>query len=143
MPDLPSSGEFSGQWTVLGEEQTLAFVDGREVAILRHRGTVNLKQSDGLPRVFFSNCLGFRDSKTSSGRCEWVDSNEDRLFIETTRELMGADDLVSGEIVGGTGRYSGIRGQIQLRVWMYTAPNKEEGVVQAFTDTLRGSWTFE
>jgi hypothetical protein len=140
---LPRKGTFSGEWTVLGREDTLDFVDSREVAISRHRGTINLKQTGGLPRTFFSNCLGFRDTKVSSGRCEWVDANDDKLFIETKRQLMGADDLVRGDIVGGTGRYAGISGTIELRVWVYSAPNEEEGVIQAFTDSLQGSWTFQ
>lgn len=139
---LPRAGEFQGQWSVTGEEQTMDFLDGRQVSIVRHRGMVNLEKSGGLPRAFFSYCLGFRDTKTSTARCEWVDSRDERLFIETTRALMGMDDLVTARIVGGTGRYAGIRGEIELRVWIYSAPNKEEGQVQAYSDSLRGSWSF-
>ncbi len=141
---LPLSGEFSGQWSVTGEERSMEFLDNREVSILRHRGEVNLTTRNGLPRAFFSTCLGFSDSaEVGKARCAWEDSRGDRLYIEITSRFLGAKGQVEGKIVGGTGRYAGIHGLMRMDAWLYSSSNKEERDITAFTDSLSGSWTFE
>ena len=141
---LPSAGKFAGQWSVTGNERSMEFVDGRQISILRHRGEVNLTTRNGLPRAFFSTCLGFSDSaEAGKARCTWEDSRGDRLYIEITSRFLGAKGQVQGDIVGGTGRYAGISGLMQMQAWLYASPNKEERDITAFTDSLSGSWTFE
>ncbi|MGI9264524.1 MAG: hypothetical protein ACR2QU_06325 [Gammaproteobacteria bacterium] len=142
--ERPPSGEFSGQWNVTGRQQTLEFIDGRQVAITRHRGEVNLKQHDWLPGAFSSTCIGFSDSGTGGVvRCQWVDSADNRLFIEATTKFIEARSLVRGEIVGGSGKYEGISGTVELEAWTYVTPDETESRIYAYTDSLRGTWSFE
>lgn len=141
---LPASGQFTGQWNVTGEQQTMEFMDEREIAITRYRGQVNIKKGDGLPRSFFTECLSFGDTGGSGeARCEWVDSADEQIFIELTSRVVGSKGIVKGEIVGGSGKYHGIRGVFELEAWVYSTSNEEEREVTAYTDSLRGSWTFE
>ena len=141
---LPDSGEFRGQWSVTGEQQSMAFIDGREITLTRYRGEVNIQESDGLGSAFFSQCLSFGDTgKGGSSRCQWVDSRDERIYIEITSRVVESKTLVRGTFVGGTGKYDGIAGSFELEAWIYAASNKEEREVTAYTDNLRGSWFFE
>lgn len=70
--ELPRSGTFEGQWTVVGEVQELEFADDRRIYIVRYEGNVKFDSSGGLPRSMYSDCLGFGDSKTRGlTRCKW------------------------------------------------------------------------
>ena len=140
--DLSRSGTFEGQWTVVGEEHEMQFAGGRQVYIVRHRGTVQLEASGELPRAMFSDCLGFGDSKTgATTRCKWTDTAGDHIYSElTATEVVSHSETGRGKIVDGTGKYRGMQGEFEYEAWVYRAAIEEEGTIHAFTDTLRGEW---
>ena len=141
--ELPAAGDFRGQWNVTGEQQRMDFIDGREITLTRYRGEVNIVESDGLPRAFFAQCLSFGDTGgTGSARCQWIDSQDERIYLELTSRVVESKSYVQGRLVGGTGRYAGISGAFELEAWVYTASNEEEREVTAYTDNLRGNWSF-
>ena len=141
--ELPRSGTFEGQWTVVGETQEIEFADDRRIHIVRHKGNVNFESSGGLPRAMFSDCLGFGDSKTGGlTRCKWVDTDGEHIYSELTVEVFGASGTIRGRFVGGTGKYQGLQGELEFFAWIYEATIQEEGTIHGYTDTLRGEWRF-
>lgn len=142
-PQLPRNGRFEGRWTVTAELQLLPFAGGRHAFIARHRGELFLTRRDGLPRAWASDCLAYGErGARAEGRCTFSDDDGDVVYAEIASAGLATGRPISGRLVGGTGKYHGISGEFRSPGWRYAEPVAEEGVVQAFMDELRGSWSF-
>ncbi len=79
------------------------------------------KQHDGLFDGTTERCLGYgRYSEGGAvkevGRCTVVDADGDKIFDEYEVELTGTNDKSPGKakILGGTGKYKGIKGTLTV-----------------------------
>jgi hypothetical protein len=139
--DIPESGTFEARWTVTGQVETLPFGGGRETYNVRHQGELFLTHREGMPRALTSDCLGFGERGLQyEGRCVFTDSDGDQIFAKLTSVRMTPHRPVTDSLVGGTGKYQNIGGELSSPGWRYGTLAPGESLVQAYMDVLSGSW---
>ena len=105
-----TQGSFSGTWTANGTRESLLLGKDRETALIRLSGHVNLKDTLGKQKDYWSTCIGLADSTTgSNARCVWRSLDGQEIYIVLKAEQLSKDWIVTGEIVGRTGdvKFSG------------------------------------
>lgn len=113
---------FSGNWSPNGTQQVLDLGAGRRAGVFRLSGSLMLTGKQRLARGFGTEVIGFSD--TASGliaRSVWTDEHGDRVFSELRGEGIGPGRRIEGSIIGGTGRYAGIRGEYRFE-WQRLTP---------------------
>ncbi len=140
--EIARQGTFTGRWDVIGKALKLEMGTERTVTAVRLEGAVVLEGgAEGLARGFRVQCLGMRDNKSGgAGRCVWKDRFDDEIWSEITTEDPDSHES-RGAIVGGTGKFEGMRGEFQFD-WVFMLPAAEEGPVRGYTTGLMGSWRF-
>lgn len=109
------SGTFTGSWVADGVRDSLSFGENRQASLFKFTGHVNLKDTVGEKRDFWSECIGLADSQTGSiARCVWRSLDDDEVYITLKGEKFAQGSKVTGEIIGGTGAAEGISGTLQF-----------------------------
>ena len=112
---------FEGTWSAAGQRQTMPTEGAQPAAIVRLSGAVVLTAGTGLSRGFRGEMIGFDDGRSvSAGRSVWTDERGDRIFIELKGEPHQSGRRIVGTLMGGTGRYAGITGDVAF-TWQYLA----------------------
>ncbi len=113
---------FSGNWSPNGTQQVLDLGAGRRAGIFRLSGSLVLTGKQRLARAFGTEVIGFSDSSSGLlGRSVWTDEHGDRVFSELRGEGIGPGRRIEGSIIGGTGRYAGVRGEYRFE-WQRLTP---------------------
>jgi hypothetical protein len=109
------SGEFKGGWIANGTRTPFPFGDGRQVFTFRIAGHVNLQTALSKKKDYWSECVGLADSVTGIvGRCVWKDLAGPEIYITLQSDRLQQGSQVNGSIVGGTGPFAGISGDVSF-----------------------------
>ncbi len=136
-------GTFEAFWTVSGTVHILEFMDGGTVASGRLTGNVVLETSQGPIPSFDTDCVGFADDRTgSTGRCVWIGTSGDEIYVELKGSGMGGFGPTRGTFIGGTGRYEGITGGFQYE-WSYSVGRGEDATLDGYTLRMAGRYSLE
>jgi len=141
--ELAKEGTFEGNWDVEGTTESMEIDDG-QISIYRVEGPVEItNSSSGLAREFSSRCVGVSDEETGGiGRCVWVDSAGESLFLELSGEIigpMGTTREAVGIVIGGTGKYAGLQGEFEADFLFWESVLKP-GKITLRNTSFKGSW---
>lgn len=138
LPAAPGEWQdFTGSWNAAGSRRTLPVGADRRASIVDLRGTM-LLAGPGRPGVGFrAEVIALVDSATGlQGRSVWTDERGEQVFSELKGEGTAAQNRITGDIVGGTGRYAGATGSYEFS-WQYVV-EAEEGAIQGRAVGLKG-----
>jgi hypothetical protein len=128
---------FEGNGTATGSRQTLRMGPDRTVSLFRFSGSLLLAGEQRLGRGFRMDLIGAADSlKGNTGWCVWTDTQGDQVFSEIHGKHIGTGALISGTLLGGTGRYAGVTVEYEFE-WQYLIESGE-GNIQGRITGLRG-----
>lgn len=136
------TGNFTGTWTANGSRESLPFGENRQIALIRLSGHVNLKDSVGQTKDYWSTCIGLVDSENgSNARCVWRSLEGQEIYIVLKTDRLAEEIKVTGEIVGGTGGARGIKGSLQFQ-WstMSFHETNNKTAVGGYARDLKGSF---
>jgi hypothetical protein len=129
--------EFQGTWTAAGSRNTMQLGGDRRAAISSFNGSLVLAGPSRPGVGFRSEAIVFSDSGTGMiGRAVWTDEHGDQAYSELRGEGTTQNNKITGSFVGGTGRYSGVKGTYEFS-WRFMLEN-EEGAVQGQSMGLKG-----
>jgi hypothetical protein len=129
------SGEFKGNWIANGTRTPFPFGDDRQVFTFKIAGHVSLQTSLARKKDYWSECVGLVDSVTGlTGRCVWKDLAGPEIYITVQSDRLQQGSLVTGTIVGGSGKLTGISGDITFN-WSSVISLKEDGVMTVTGET--------
>ena len=124
------SGEFNGSWIANGTRTPFPFGDGRQVFTFRIAGHVLLKTALGKKKDYWSECVGLGDSVTGIiGRCVWKDLAGPEIYLTLASDRLKQGSQVTGTIVGGTGDFAGISGDLSFNWSSITDMTDADGTV--------------
>jgi len=136
----PPPGEwraFEGSWSATGDRHTLQLGPGHRASVLSVSGSMLLRGERGLGVGFQARALAFTDDASGVvGRAVWTDERGDEIFSELHGDPVASGRRLVGTITGGTGRWTGIRGEYGLD-WSWVV-EAEDGRIQGRADDLRG-----
>jgi len=129
------SGEFKGNWIANGTRTPFSFGDDRQVFTFKIAGHVSLQTSLARKKDYWSECVGLVDSVTGlTGRCVWKDLAGPEIYITVQSDRLQQGSLVTGTIVGGSGKLAGISGDLTFN-WSSVISLTEDGVVTVTGET--------
>lgn len=134
--------EFEGSWNAAGSRRNLSLGEFGNSAILDLRGSM-LLAGPGRPGAGFrAEAIAMVDRKAGLvGRSVWTDERGDRVFSEFTGEGTAAKNRITGTILGGTGRFSGVTGTYEFS-WQYVL-EAEDGSIQGRATGLKGRFRID
>lgn len=108
------SGEFKGDWIANGTRALFPLGSERQVYTFKIAGHVNLHNTTlGKKKDFWAECVGLSDSVTGVvGRCVWEDLAGHEVYLTLQSSQMQQGSQVAGTIVGGTGQFARISGEL-------------------------------
>jgi len=110
------SGEFSGTWIANGTREVFPFGAERNVYTFNLTGHVNLQTTIGQKKDYWSTCVGLSDSFTGTvARCVWQDLDGPEVYITLQSDQMQEDNIVTGNIIGGSMHLKGIQGGLSFK----------------------------
>ena len=128
---------FEGTGTATGQRQTLHLGPDRKVSVVTLTGSLLLAGERRLGQGFRTEVIGYTDGrKGGTGWSVWTDSRGDQVFGEFRGGPIGTGSRFTGTLLGGTGRYAGVRGEYEFE-WQYVV-DAEDGTVQGRIVALRG-----
>jgi hypothetical protein len=136
----PAAGEwreFTGSWNAAGSRRTIPLGADRRGSIIELRGSM-LLAGPGRPGVGFrADVIALVDTGTGLiGRGVWTDENGDQVFSELKGEGTAANNHMTGTILGGTGRYTGVTGSYEFS-WQFVLES-EGGAIQGNATGFKG-----
>lgn len=137
-----TEGNFTGSWTANGTHESLSFGELGEASLVKLSGHVNLKDSLGKQKDYWSTCIGLADSKKGSDfRCVWRSLSGQEIYIVLQSKKLATESMVTGEIVGGTGAAKNIKGSLTLQ-WSTLSFQTSKGVTEigGYAKDLKGSF---
>ena len=124
------SGEFKGGWIANGTRELFPLGSERQVYTFKIAGHVDLHNTTiGKKKDFWAECVGLSDTVTGVvGRCVWEDfaGHELYLTLQSNQLLQGIQ--VAGTIVGGTGQFAGISGELSFNWSSVILQTDAEGI---------------
>jgi hypothetical protein len=129
--------EFEGSWNAAGSRRAIPLGAERKGSVIDLRGTMLLAGA-GRPGVGFrSDVIALVDSATGLvGRSVWTDERGDQVFSELAGEGTAERNRITGNIIGGTGRYAGATGTFEFS-WQFVIEG-EDGAIQGRAVGLKG-----
>jgi hypothetical protein len=128
--------EFEATWSATGTRHTLNMEPGHQTSIFNLSGSLLVTGQRGLVG-FRAEVIGLSDSRSGgTGRAVWTDDRGDQVFSELRGSALASGAQVTGTIIGGTGRFTGVTGEYELR-WRWVMQN-EEGGINGRTESLKG-----
>ena len=129
------SGEFKGNWIANGTRTPFPFGDDRQVFTFKISGHISLQSSLARKKDYWSECVGLVDSVTGlTGRCVWKDLAGPEIYITVQSDRLQQGSLVTGTIVGGSGKLAGISGDMSFN-WSSVISQTEDGVATVTGET--------
>jgi hypothetical protein len=128
---------FEGSWSASGQRQVLPTASGRPAGTYQLSGALSITGAAGLSRGFRGEAIGFDNGAgLKVGHSVWTDERGDQVYSELKSAPVATGQLVTGTIVGGTGRYAGLIGEFAFE-WQYVVEG-EGGSISGRTVGLRG-----
>lgn len=139
---LARDGTFEGHWTFRGMSRDIE-VNSNPMTAFRFTGPVKIRPDGGMPTQFESYCVGISDPEAGGiGRCRWTDEHGDTIFLVMRGGAVGpvgTSRESSGRIQGGTGRYEGLQGEVEIE-WLFLDSKLEEGKILGQDTKMTGHW---
>ena len=136
----PEEGLIAGSWLANGTRHAFDFGPGRDVATVELGGHLHLQNPIGGVKEFWAQCVGLWDSETGAVvRCSWRASNGGQVLVVLSGRPLEQGQPIEGELVGGTGPFAGIRGELRY-VWDSVLVEPEEGLFTGSARRLSGSF---
>lgn len=135
-------GSFTGSWTANGTQESLSFGELGVTALVKLSGHVQLKDTLGNEKDYWSTCIGLADSqKGGDFRCVWRSLGGQEIYIVLKSKRMEQQSLATGEIVGGTGAAKNISGSLRLH-WSTLSFQKNKGKTEigGYAKDLQGTF---
>jgi len=130
------SGEFKGSMIANGTRSNFPFGDERQVFTFKLSGHVNLQTTLSKTKDYWSECIGLADSVTGLvGRCVWKDLAGPEIYLTIQSDRLQQGSQVNGTIVGGSGKFAGISGELSFNWSSVTTLTEAEGVVSVTGQT--------
>lgn len=130
-------GEFEGLWNAAGSRRTISLGANRRGSIFDLRGSVVLSGPGRPGAGFRADAIALSDSETGLiGRSVWTDEKGDQVFSELKGEGTAVKNLITGTVLGGTGRYAGITGSYEFS-WRFVI-EAEDGSIQGNATGFKG-----
>lgn len=134
------TGTFEGTLTASGQRQILEFMEGRAVFTFSLEGHINLENAVGDTSDFWAKWVGLWDTETGgTARCVWDDMKGHRIYVVLTGTQMKEGATLTGEFVGGTGRFQGIQGNF-IFTWTSVSFNTGDKVIAGYAKDIKGSY---
>jgi len=136
------TGTFTGSWTATGSKEILPFGEGRDTALFRIAGHVNLHDHIGNDYDYWSTCIGLADTVTGADvRCVWTSLHDDEIYLTLSGKLLTEGIPVTGKIIGGSNALQGITGSIQFQ-WssMFSQSDNNTTNIGGYAKELSGSY---
>lgn len=136
------SGSFTGTWVANGSQEPLPYMEGRNVALFKLAGHVNLKDQIGQESDYWSECIGLADSQVGSdARCTWRSPHGQEIYLTLKSKQMKEGSSVSAAIIGGSGAAEGITGTLSF-TWSSMSLQREQGtsVIGGYAKELSGTY---
>lgn len=128
---------FEGSWNASGSRRSIPLGADRSGSIINLRGTMLLAGADRPGVGFRAEVIALTDTETGlAGRGVWTDEHGDRVFSELKGEGTRENNHITGTILGGTGRYSGVTGGYEFS-WQFVIES-EDGSIQGRAVGLKG-----
>ena len=129
--------EFEGSLSAAGTRRIIPLGAGRQGSIVDLRGSM-LLSGPGRPGTGFrAEVIALADSETGLvGRGVWTDERGDQVYSEIKGEGTKARNRITGNILGGTGRYAGATGSYEFS-WQFVL-EAEDGSIQGRASGLKG-----
>jgi hypothetical protein len=134
--DLPKSGPVEGRWYghVVQTIDELETADGMKAYVNEGFAFHVGKQRGSFYDGTTERCLGYGKYSADSGavkeagRCTSSDSDGDKIFSEYELELTGPNDTTptKAQIIGGTGKYNGIKATLAITAEAWPALGKSD-----------------
>jgi hypothetical protein len=141
-PDVDGWHEFQGSWVATGNRRAIPLGAGRQAALVDLTGTLLLGDRSSLGTGFRGEAVALNDSTTGLvGRVVWTDERGDQLFSAIEGVGAATGKRITGNFIGGTGRYAGANGSYELS-WQYVVEG-EDGTVEGRAVGLRGRVRFK
>jgi hypothetical protein len=129
--------QFEGTWTAAGTRQIMPMGTDRQVSLGTFGGSLVLEGPSRPGVGFRGDAIVLNDSVTGMiGRAVWTDEHGDQAFSELRGGGSKTNNRITGDFVGGTGRYSGAKGTYEFS-WRFLLEN-EDGTVQGQSVGLKG-----
>ena len=143
-PPVPLAGgwyAFEGSWVASGKRRVMEMGPERRVAIVDLGGSVLLAGPNRPGVGFRGEVVGMTDSASGFvGRAVWTDDRGDQVYSELRGEGTARGNRLTGNFLGGTGRYAGATGGYEFS-WQYVM-EAEDGSVQGRAVGLKGRVRF-
>jgi hypothetical protein len=138
--DAQESGTFEGTLNASGTRQIFDFMEGRTVFTFSLEGHVNLKRETIKRKDFWARWIGIWDTETGgSARLVWDDTTGQKIFIVVDGIPMEKGATLTGELVGGTGDFSGIQGRVTFS-WTSISLDSGDEIIAGYADDVKGSY---
>jgi len=137
------SGEFKGSMIANGTRTPFPFVEGRQVFTFKLGGHVSLQTAIGKKKDYWSECVGLADTTSGLvGRCVWKDLDGPEIYLTIQSDRLQQGSQVSGSIVGGSGKFAGISGDLSFNWSSVITQTDADGIVNVTgqTKNLGGSY---
>jgi len=129
--------EFEGTWTAAGSRHVIRLGAERLASAATFSGTLLLSGAARPAVGFRAEAVVLNDSATGMvGRSVWTDERGEQVFSELRGEGWSTGNRITGNIVGGTGRFAGATGTYEFS-WRFVLQT-EDGVVQGQSVGLKG-----
>jgi hypothetical protein len=136
-PSAAAWRSFEGTWAASGQRQVLPTAGARPSGTFQLSGALALTSGEGLSRGFRGEAIGFDNGAgVLVGHGVWTDEHGDRVYSQLKSETVATGRLVTGTVVGGTGRYAGLTGEFSFE-WQYVIEG-EGGTISGRAIGLRG-----
>lgn len=133
---------FTGSWVATGSEETLTLGTGREAALFKLSGHVNLHEEIGGEIDYWAECIGLADTESgSSARCVWKSLNGIEIYLTLEGRKLVEGSSVTGQFIGGTQAAEGITGSIEFK-WstMSMQGSNDKITIGGYAKELRGNY---
>ena len=129
--------EFEGTWTAAGTRHVIRLGADRQASVATFSGNLLLSDPSRPGVGFRAEAVVLNDSATGMvGRSVWTDERGEQVFSELRGEGSSTGSHITGNIVGGTGRFAGATGDYEFS-WRFVLQT-EDGVVQGQSVGLKG-----
>ena len=136
----PAQGEwreFEGTWTAAGSRHVIRLGADRQASVASLSGTLLLSGASRPGVGFRAEAVVLNDSATGMvGRSVWTDERGEQVISELRGEGTATGNRITGNIVGGTGRYAGATGTYEFS-WRFVLET-EDGTTQGQSVGLKG-----
>lgn len=129
---------FEGSWRFEGHRVTQAETGE---SLFRTEGEAMIETSKETKETFTTHCVGAGSDQTGSfARCVWTTKDGSDLVVELNGRAVRPKGTLreeEGRIVGGSGRFAGAEGKLEMS-WLFIDSAFEEGKVVGTASDITG-----